>query len=318
MGNSASENTCREKPRIKRILSRIYHKLQLEKNEHFKIPVYKNTPPKVPYHKHMNFYELTIVFSGSAVEEYQEKQTLLQPGNILIYAPEACHRFAHLNHFRNYDILFDEIFFQKCKPFFQNIPGGQSFFPEKGKRSAVFMLSENDLAAVIGMFDVLFEEYAMQRPGWEDAASVEFIRTVHYILRHMKAAEDKSANPNAFKIGRIIHYMENNIGKDLSVTELARSNGMSVSGFRQLFKSVTACSPVKYLMRMKMKRALLMLPVRSRVDDLAKQCGFSDYNYFCRQFRKHFGMSPLTARKKLISRESHLHDMLPVLMSRDV
>ena len=95
-------------------------------------------------------------------------------------------------------------------------------------------------------------------------------------------------------------YMEENFNNsELSIPMLAQRIGISEVYFRKLFKSMYAISPLKYLTSLRLKNAITLMeyPVLS-LEECALQSGFSSLQYFCRIFKKEFGISPGKYRKK--------------------
>lgn len=91
------------------------------------------------------------------------------------------------------------------------------------------------------------------------------------------------------------HYME----PDMSLTELCGYLGFSSSYFSTLFKAKMGKNYSRYLMELRLHRAAELL---RDTDDTALsigyQVGYSAPNYFSREFKRRFGMSPSAYRKE--------------------
>ncbi|MEP3932587.1 helix-turn-helix transcriptional regulator, partial [Rhodopirellula bahusiensis] len=58
--------------------------------------------------------------------------------------------------------------------------------------------------------------------------------------------------------------------------------------------------PIKYLIQVRIQEASRLLRSTDRsITDIAFDVGFSDSNYFSRQFRTHLGLSPREYRKQM-------------------
>ena len=74
---------------------------------------------------------------------------------------------------------------------------------------------------------------------------------------------------------------------------MARDLGMSVSGFHQHFKSVTAMSPVQFQKQIRLQEARrLMLGEALDVASAGQRVGYEDPSYFSREYKKLFGAPP--------------------------
>ena len=85
------------------------------------------------------------------------------------------------------------------------------------------------------------------------------------------------------------------------------------SSFRHHFTEITGIPPGEYLLKLRLKKALLMLMSPNRISNIAAQCGFRDNNYFSRQFRKQLGMPPRNFHQEYMCHRSNVSDMLKKL-----
>ena len=79
----------------------------------------------------------------------------------------------------------------------------------------------------------------------------------------------------------------------LKIENMARELGISVSGFHQHFKSVTAMSPVQFQKQIRLQEARrLMLGEALDVASASSRVGYEDPSYFSREYKKLFGAPP--------------------------
>lgn len=83
---------------------------------------------------------------------------------------------------------------------------------------------------------------------------------------------------------------------DFSLESFIEGLNRSKGYVRALFKKAYGITPTKYLAKARLEKARLMLSGADRFSYTVKQvafsCGFSDQLYFCRQFKKAYGLSP--------------------------
>ncbi|MBQ9783783.1 MAG: helix-turn-helix transcriptional regulator [Clostridia bacterium] len=80
---------------------------------------------------------------------------------------------------------------------------------------------------------------------------------------------------------------------DLPIREIARACCISESGLRRLFRKHLALSPTQYRIEQKLSRAAYLLDSTDlSVGELAARLNFFDAAYFCKVFRRRFGMTP--------------------------
>ena len=88
-------------------------------------------------------------------------------------------------------------------------------------------------------------------------------------------------------------YMEDNLGKNFTLDELARAVGISRFHFSRLFRESTGKSPMGYSLRLRIERAKeMLLESDRRMSEIAVTLGFFDQSHFSRTFRRMTGISP--------------------------
>ncbi|MEP3481794.1 MAG: helix-turn-helix transcriptional regulator [Fuerstiella sp.] len=91
---------------------------------------------------------------------------------------------------------------------------------------------------------------------------------------------------------------------------------MSRRNFIRAFESAMNSPPIKYLIRLRIKNACRMLQASQKsISEIAMAVGFSDSNYFSRQFRLHTGMSLTDYRNQVSPIEGSPDASLMMLLS---
>lgn len=94
-------------------------------------------------------------------------------------------------------------------------------------------------------------------------------------------------------VGRAIDWIRRNYSSPFTVGQLARSNGVSVSGLHHKFKAVTTMSPLQYQKHLRLQEARrLMLGGLANATAAALQVGYESPSQFSREYRRRFGLPP--------------------------
>lgn len=95
-------------------------------------------------------------------------------------------------------------------------------------------------------------------------------------------------------------FIEAMIDRPINVAEVAKACHVSPGYLNELFNAAHGCGPLEFHKRRRLARAarLLLSPYLS-VLQVALQCGYSDANFFTRQFRGFFGQTPTDYRKSM-------------------
>ena len=98
---------------------------------------------------------------------------------------------------------------------------------------------------------------------------------------------------------RIAAYIEENLTGDLSVAALCRKFHLSRAELYSLFREYFSSSVADFVKNRRLQTARRFLEqTRLPVNKIAQLCGISDYNYFSKQFKKAFGLSPTEWKKR--------------------
>lgn len=99
--------------------------------------------------------------------------------------------------------------------------------------------------------------------------------------------------PNDPRLAPLWLEVDRHLAHPWTLPELARHAHMSVEHLRRLCQASLKCSPLKQVMRLRMKRAAALLEGTERkVEDIAQEVGYGDPFAFSTAFRRWAGQSP--------------------------
>lgn len=92
---------------------------------------------------------------------------------------------------------------------------------------------------------------------------------------------------------RIGRYLDEHLGDNVRLDDLARVAAVSRFHFARCFRSSTGESPMAYLRRLRVERAKQLLALGGQpISDIAIAVGFYDQSHFTRQFTRLVGTTP--------------------------
>ena len=99
-------------------------------------------------------------------------------------------------------------------------------------------------------------------------------------------------------IQQVIHYMNVNLSKEITLDELSKLVNVNSSYLSSQFKNETGTTIINYLNHQKIKYASYLLKnTQMSISSVAMNIGIIDANYFARLFKKYMGVSPRVYRK---------------------
>lgn len=103
------------------------------------------------------------------------------------------------------------------------------------------------------------------------------------------------------KIANLCSWISANFKTELTLNEAARITGMSRSLFTRNFRKHSGMSLVEFIISVRISNAIKMLTSTDNpIDDIARECGFSNLGYFYRMFKKHTNSTPRKLRTYVI------------------
>ena len=95
----------------------------------------------------------------------------------------------------------------------------------------------------------------------------------------------------------IERFIKDNIGERLNSDIICKRFNCSRSSLYQLSVKAFGMSIMKYISYCRIEKAKAMLLEGQTIAMTAEACGFDEYNYFCKVFKKNTGLSPTEFRK---------------------
>ena len=95
------------------------------------------------------------------------------------------------------------------------------------------------------------------------------------------------------KLQLMMQYIQDHFREPLSLDEISASASVSKSRALQIFQDHIQVSPIAYLISYRLQHAAFLLSETEKpISSIAEETGFSDSGYFCRTWKKHYGMTP--------------------------
>ena len=105
-----------------------------------------------------------------------------------------------------------------------------------------------------------------------------------------------------WRIRRTIETLEDRLGEDIGLAELAAGVGLSPRHYAALFRAATGMPPHRWLTQRRLARACEMLhDPRLSVTEIAYACGFASSQHLATVFRHHRSRTPSEYRRERLA-----------------
>ena len=126
---------------------------------------------------------------------------------------------------------------------------------------------------------------------------------VHILRRHIAETDIPYGHLAALKdrrLARALDQLHASADQLLSLSDLARTAGMSRSAFADKFRRVVGMTPMRYLTDWRMLKARALLETGElSIAEASAQVGYASEAAFARAFKKQFGVPPGKIRRNL-------------------
>lgn len=143
-------------------------------------------------------------------------------------------------------------------------------------------------------FKTLFEAFAKN----DEFRARELVCLLERLLIEAGRAKQKFSG-STFAFSKSIRYINENYTENIKIPDLAQMEAMCLTAYNKRFKSQLGISPSKYIIALRMRMAMEMLETSSlSIKEISATCGYNNFNFFARAFKKFTGLSPTEYKKQ--------------------
>lgn len=230
------------------------------------------------------FVLFQYTFSGLGRLRFENREFAVGPGEaMLLYFPHA-NRYWLPKESSSWEFIFACLYGEEIISLWKDLVA---------KTGPVAKLSEESrsLDKVVGIYE------RARDAGYDSPFAISGDAYAFAMELFADLTEERKSDKPKW-VEKVERHLHANVDKEISVEEMARIAGYSRYHFTRLFEEHAGASPAAYLNKLRLKRATGLLRTnRLSVKEVAYRTGFSDVNYFCKAFRKNFGVSPGEFRK---------------------
>ncbi len=228
---------------------------------------------KTTHMKSRPCYGLSLKLEGLTVYKCEGHYYECSPHKIILYKKGADYQFT-IKEFGpciiiNFDLLEGDFGFQSIQ-----IKDNQKY---------------------ISLCREIIDSFNSEEDGHKLKAKAKLYELLFLIVSEMDSKTTISKN----KIDPAIKYINNNIDKKITNSELAKMCFVSEVYLRKLFLKITGVTPQQYVIQRKIKMAKSwLLSTRMAINEIAFKLGYPDVYSFSKSFKIHSGCSPQQFRKQ--------------------
>ncbi|MEZ0537579.1 AraC family transcriptional regulator [Caldicellulosiruptoraceae bacterium PP1] len=253
------------------------------------------------YHFH-DYFEINYIKSGHGLYYIKDKKYFILPGDIFIINSSDPHFAWSAGDLNILALVFPSSFIwggnqdlynnEYLKPFYISSQG------------AFNKISYDDDIAIktVEIIKEIENEYYTKEKGYKPMIKALLLQLLSYFIRYYRKnninANIELHKENYEKIKKALDHMQNNYNHPIHVEQLSKICNLSKSHFCYIFKTTMGLTPLDYLTKLRIQKALELLGNSNlSVTEIAYEVGFNSVTSFNISFKKWTGITPTECRK---------------------
>ena len=248
-------------------------------------------------HTH-DFSELIIITAGGGTHWINGVTYPVTAGDIFLIQGNTEHYFEERHQLGMYNIMFDDSYLKDHLHSLRSLSGFNAFFlfEPTYRRSHKFKsrlhITPEAMRPLMSVLQQMLDELKQDHPGSDLILLSKALEIFVFISREYSRTKNPMAR-SLCRLGELISLLENRYRERWTIRRISKIASMAPSTLLPVFRKVTGFSPIDYLLHVRLSKAAeLLLKSEMSISEIAQECGFTDSNYFSRQFKKRYNLSP--------------------------
>lgn len=256
-----------------------------------------------PMHRH-EYAEVAIVLGGRGIHVIDDFAYPIEAGDVFVIVGDRTHGFRDLHDFDLANITYCPERLRLHEELLRRIPGYHALFTlepvyrQRHQFQSRLRLTSAQLVEVSACVHHLADELRICATGYEASSMATFLHLLTMLSRWFTTTR-RPISRALVQVAPLLTALDDHCSEPWTLLQLADMAHLSVSQLVVLFRRATGMTPVAYLIHRRIARSLDCLhDPQCSISEVAQRVGFTDSNYFSRQFKRVMGMSPRAYRQQ--------------------
>lgn len=243
-------------------------------------------------------WEIVYVHSGRVVVETPDYTQTLKQGTVLLHKPWDFHKIRADNISCYVNIISFTVFQNELL-----LPvADKPLTLDKTEQSYILNIINDGTTIVAG------KNHVPEMKKWQtkkfaahqavkNLLELLLIRLIRHNMEEKEPDINEASKMNSAVLS-VINILSDNLCEKLCLNKIAQKVGYSVSRISAIFKEFTGESIINYFIKMRIQKAQeLIVSNNMSFREISDYLGFDTIQYFCAQFKKTTGLTPLQYKK---------------------
>ena len=251
-----------------------------------------------------DFSELVIVSRGRGMHRLEGEDFPVAAGDVFVLQGRQVHCFYERHDLELLNVMYDPDRLSLPTGQLRRLPGYSALFlleptyRHTHQFSSRLRLNRADLGRAAALAERMHTEADSRPSGYETALLGLLLELMVFLSRHYGKGQTTEAR-SLLRTGEVISTLERRYREPWTIAQLTQIAHLSRSSLMRVFVQATGQTPIDYLIRLRIEAAMRLLRESDlSMGEIAHEAGFSDSNYFARQFRRTTGLTPTAFRRQ--------------------
>ncbi len=246
----------------------------------------------LPVHWHME-YEMIHILSGEHNVFIDGKEVVLKKGDLCVIQDGLLHGDAKNETTCRYESIVFDLNLIRNKNYAHDA-FIEDFSAHHVLLNYIIPLKDKEIQTVV---ENLFLGMRREPAGYELMTVSRILFIFGYIKQNKFYKEDikilDRSKLRTEQLKAVFNLIQEDYGTPITLDDMAQTAGMSPKYFCRVFREITRRTPVEYLNAYRIDQACTQLRSGDEtLIDIAYNCGFNDFSYFIKTFKRFKGMTP--------------------------
>ena len=229
-----------------------------------------------PFYRTFEFYCISHLIGGEGVFWYNDKMTIVHPGQAIIICPGEVHDYFGFNDYYIEDCID---FTGLLADYLHENNLLETGVVELGKKRCLDTIINDSISL-----------------GIKEKINAK-LKLIDLLVNLPSVGADKAKDEQFQQLDKLIRMVYNEPEKWWTVSEMAEFCKLSEVQFRRVFQRHVGASPKRFIDEVKLKAAAQKLQYTNMsLSNLASQFNYKDQFHFSRRFKDIFGITPAKYR----------------------
>jgi AraC-like DNA-binding protein len=250
------------------------------------------TGESVMKYNHHDHLELKYILSGTCLYQLGEETYRVKKGDIIVCNAGTFHHRTIID-----DEEMQELNIGINNIDIRNLPKNHLI----DFRTCPVIKSAKYELEILKCCSEILQEQEKHEPGCEIILRALVMKLLVLFLKEnipVELSADQSrisfeSSEKGYIVSTIVSFINENYMKEISLERISRNMYLSPVYISKIFKEETGESPINYLIKIRLAKAMEMLQEGTQsVKTIAKSIGYHDAYYFSKLFKKYYGSPP--------------------------